>query len=143
MTNIQQKPTKRTTLSLQLFVALVTFCSILAVNAAQRAAQTFDGVAMRSSDMPPLPSDFTATASVIGEPQPLLTAPSPHVVTLEWHQSGNVLLHVVEESGSPLGPWEVVAVRWNDFIQADTTFAVSFTSNRNPAFWRVGASNTR
>ena len=129
--NIQQKPTKGMKLSLQLFVALVTFCSIPALSA-QRAAQTFEGVKM-----------VVGSPLIIGARNAELTAPAPHTVTLEWYQPGNVLRHVVEESGSPLGPWEVVAVRWNDFIRADTTFAVSFTSNRNPAFWRVAASNKR
>ena len=136
MTNIQQKPTKRTKLSL-LFVALVAFCSIPAP-AAQRAAQTFEGVKMANINPPMIDSPL-----IVGARNAELTAPAPHIVTLEWYQPGNVLRHVIEESGSPLGPWEVVAVRWNDFIRADTTFAVSFTSNRNPAFWRVAASNKR
>ena len=112
-------------------LASLLLCAF-ALNASQRAAQTFDGVKMAANS--PL---------IIGARNAELTAPAPHTVTLEWYQPGNVLRHVVEESSSPLGPWEVVAVRWNDFIYADTTFAVSFTSNRNPAFWRVGASNER
>ena len=133
----QQKPTKRTKLGLIHFVAFVTFCSIPALSA-QRAAQTFDGVKMATIN--PLPID---SPLIVGARNAELTAPAPHFVTLEWYQSGNVLRHVIEESGSPLGPWEVVAVRYNDFIFADTTFAVSFTSSRNPSFWRVAASNTR
>lgn len=117
-------------------LAISTFCfllSALAVSAAQRAAQTFDGVKMAALWPAPAPQMRNAE----------LTAPAPHVVTLEWYQPGNVLRHIIEESGDPRGPWEVVAVRWNDFIYANTTFSVSFVSQRNPAFWRVAASNTR
>ena len=121
--------TRRISISLFLISALV-------VSADQRAAQTFDGVKMATINPPMIDSPL-----IVGARNAELTSPAPHVVTLEWYQPGNVLRHVVEESGSPLGPWEVVAVRWNDFIRADTMFAVSFTSNRNPAFWRVGASN--
>ena len=123
--------TRRLSISLFLISALV-------VGAAQRAAQTFDGVKIQTINPMPIDSPL-----IVGARNAELTAPAPHTVTLEWYQPGNVLRHVIEESSSPLGPWEVVAVRWNDFIRADTTFAVSFTSNRNPAFWRVGASNTR
>ena len=135
--DFQQKQTKRTKLSLNLFVALVIFCSIPAF-AAQRAAQTFEGVKMQTINPMPIDSPL-----IVGARNAELTAPAPHVVTLEWYQPGNVLRNVIEESDSPLGPWEVVAVRYNDFIFADTTFAVSFTSSRNPSFWRVAASNTR
>ena len=109
-----------------------------ALNAGQRAAQTFEGIKMASIN--PLPID---SPLIVGARNAALTAPAPHVVTLEWYQPGNVLRHVIEESGSPLGPWEVVAVRWNDFLFGNTSFSVSFTSTRNPAFWRVAASNER
>lgn len=113
-------------------IAAATLVAFTA-SAAQRAAQTFDGVKMASI--------WPAPASMMRNVE--LTAPAPHVVTLEWYQEGNVLRHVIEESSDPRGPWEIVAVRWNDFIYANTTFSTSFVSNRNPAFWRVAASNTR
>ena len=122
----------------QSFSILALLLCALAVNAGQRAAQTFDGVKMATINPPMIDSPL-----ILGARNAELTAPAPHVVTLEWYQPGNVLRHIIEESSSPLGPWEVVAVRWNDFIYANTTFAVSFTSNRNPAFWRVAASNER
>ena len=120
------------------------------VNGAQRSAQTFDGVKMKSS-LPPMPDDPPFQSTSLHAPAPPLVM--TNVITLTWTQTNNAIGWtcsgwVIEESND-LRTWAVVKSIPNTnnkaFMRLTNTYPAafmrltnSFTSSANPAFWRVG-----
>ena len=124
---------------LALALCLMLFVVACRVNGAQRSAQTFDGVKMKSS-LPPMPDDPAFQSTSLDAPAPPLVM--TNAITLAWTQTNNAIGWtcngwVIEESND-MRTWTAVKSLTNTYPAAFMRLTNSFTSSANPAFWRVG-----